>query len=53
MAPLVEDLIELLKSCNQKIEPNLSELLRQYKNGEVDVTPESEINNVNEVDEEN
>lgn len=51
MAPLVEDLITLLKSCNQQIEPNLNELLKQYKNGEIDTTTaEEEIENANEVE---
>lgn len=49
MAPLVEDLILLLRSCNQQIEPNLELLMNDYKNGRVDLREEEEIHDVNQV----
>lgn len=49
MAPLVEDLITLLRSCNQQIELNLELLLDDYKSGIVDLREEDEINDVNAV----
>ena len=36
MAPLVEDLITLLGSCNQIIEPNLVKLRDEFRNGDVE-----------------
>eukprot|EP01041_Mallomonas_annulata_P008689 gene8689-17948_t len=33
MAPLTEDLIKLLESCNQTIEPNLQKLADEYSSG--------------------
>ncbi len=49
MAPLVEDLITLLRNCNQLIEPNLEALLSDYQNGLVDLTPDEELNDISEV----
>ena len=33
MAPLAADLIDLLKSTNQEIEPNLEDLAEEFKSG--------------------
>lgn len=46
MAPLVDDLIQLLKSCNQVIEPNLVKLSVDYKNGIIE--DDNESNDINE-----
>lgn len=50
MAPLVEDLLTLLRQCNQQIEPNLEQLLSDYQNGLVDIRDEGvEVTDVNAV----
>jgi superfamily II DNA/RNA helicase len=40
LAPLAEDLISLLLNCSQVIEPNLTKLVADFKNGLVDVNAE-------------
>ena len=36
LAPLAEDLVALLRNCDQVVEPNLELLVSDYKNGLVD-----------------
>ena len=40
MSPMVGDLVDLLKSCGQAVEPNLEQLAADYKNGLVDLSQE-------------
>lgn len=40
LAPLAEDLVSLLRTCGQVVEPNLEQLVSDYKNGLIDVTAE-------------
>ena len=40
MAPMVGDLIDLLKSCDQPVEPNLDELAAEYLAGTLALSDE-------------
>ncbi|CAE7564400.1 DBP10 [Symbiodinium microadriaticum] len=42
LAPLAEDLMSLLRSCGQLVEPNLERLVSDYQNGLIDVSAEEE-----------
>ena len=44
MAPLVDDLVILLKSCKQDVEPNLIKLSEDFKNGIVGENEEEDDN---------
>lgn len=39
MAPLAGDLVQLLMRCNQVVEPNLLQLVNDYKSGGLDLDP--------------
>ena len=48
MAPLCSDLIKLLRSCGQEIEPNLIQLCKEYESGAFVNNDESNQNENNE-----
>lgn len=43
MAPMVGDLVDLLRSCGQEVEPNLEQLASDYRDGMVDLSQEEVV----------